>query len=194
MPQTPKQYEAVVIGVSAGGLAALEAVLSALGDSFSLPILIVQHISPDSESYLPYHFTPRCSLTVKEADDKEDIAPRTVYFAPPDYHMMVELDRTISLSVESRVNFSRPSVDVLFETAAEAYGEGLIGVILTGANNDGAAGLAKIKQLGGLAIVQTPETAQADAMPRAALEATHADHLLDLKDIGKCINLLGSAS
>ena len=108
--------------------------------------------------------------------------------------MMVELDRTISLSVESRVNFSRPSVDVLFETASEAYGTGLIGVILTGANNDGAAGLVKIKQLGGLAIVQSPETAQADAMPRAALDATRADHILNLKEIGKCLDLLGSAS
>ena len=194
MPQSQKHYEAVVIGVSAGGLAALEAVLSELGDSFSLPVLIVQHISPDSESYLPYHFASRCSLTVKEADDKEEIAPRTVYFAPPDYHMMVELDRTISLSVESRVNFSRPSVDVLFETASETYGTGLIGVILTGANNDGAAGLVKIKQLGGLAIVQSPETAQADAMPRAALDATRADHILNLKEIGKCLDLLGSAS
>ncbi|UZP66388.1 chemotaxis protein CheB [Desulfovibrio mangrovi] len=193
MSPHPKKYEAVVIGVSAGGLTALETILSALHASFSLPVLIVQHISPDAESYLPQHFATRCPLPVKEADDKEDIMARTIYFAPPDYHMMVELDRSISLSVERRVNFSRPSVDVLFETAAEAYGDGLIGIILTGANHDGAAGLARIKQLGGLTIVQAPETAQANAMPRAALEATQADHILTLKDIARQLNALEGA-
>jgi len=182
------KYEAVVIGVSAGGLAAMDKILPQLNSDFCLPILIVQHISPDSENYLPTHYNVRCSLKVKEAEDKEPISPGTIYFSPPNYHLMVECDKSVALSVDPKVNFSRPSVDVLFETAASTYKDKLIGVILTGANNDGAAGLVKIKKMGGTAIVQDPETAEADAMPKAAIEAADVDQVLSLKGIADFLN------
>ncbi|PSW07194.1 chemotaxis protein CheB [Photobacterium lipolyticum] len=185
-----RQYRAVVIGVSAGGLAALEKILPVLKPTFSLPVLVVQHISPTSENYLPIHFSNHCMLEVKEAEDKEHIEGSVVYFAPPNYHLMVECDRAIALSTDERVNFSRPSIDVLFETAAEAYQDELIGIVLTGANSDGAAGLIKIKQLGGLVVVQSPETAEAQAMPKAAIEAVEVDHILPLNEIGHFLNIL----
>lgn len=188
-----KQFEAVVIGVSAGGLSALEAVLPALDDSFLMPVLVVQHLSPDSESYLPLHLDVRCALHVKEAEDKELLRPGTVYIAPPNYHLMVEADKTLALSAEERVNFSRPSIDVLFKTAAEVFCDRLVGVILTGANSDGSAGLVKIKQFGGLVVVQAPETAVADTMPTAAIKAVDVDHVLPLGQIGLYLNLLNQS-
>lgn len=184
-------YAAVVIGVSAGGLAALDRILSKLDAHFSLPVLIVQHISPDSQNYLPIHYAGRCPLQVKEAEDKEPIRNGTVYFAPPNYHLMVECDRSIALSIDPKVNFSRPSVDILFETAADAFCSELVGVVLTGGNSDGAAGLAKIKSYGGLAVVQSPETAEVDAMPCAAIEAANPDYVLPLNEIGNFLNKLG---
>lgn len=185
-----KLYEAIAIGVSAGGLSALEKILPKLDKYIPMPVFIVQHISPDSDNYLPKHFDARSFVTVKEGEDKEKATPGTVYFAPPNYHLMVEYERTISLSTEGRVNYSRPSIDVLFDTAADAYGNKLIGVILTGANSDGALGLKKIKKFGGLTIVQSPETAEADAMPKAAIEAVEVDHILPLDEIGDFLNTL----
>ena len=185
-----RQGGAVVIGVSAGGIAALEQILPVLSSTFPLPVLVVQHVSPTAENYLPIHFSPRCALTVKEAEDKEPVEAGFIYFAPPNYHLMVEYDRTVALSIDARVNFSRPSVDVLFETAADVYQQGLIGVVLTGANCDGAAGLSRIKQLGGLAVVQSPETSEAEAMPRAAIETAEVDHILPLNQIGQFLNTL----
>jgi two-component system chemotaxis response regulator CheB len=178
------QYQAVVIGVSAGGLRALEAILPLLGEGFSMPVIVVQHISPDSESFLSHHFDMICPMHVKEAEDKEPLKSGTIYFAPPNYHTMVESDRCLALSTQERVNFSRPSIDVLFETAAETYRETLVGIILTGANSDGAAGLAKVKKCGGLCLVQSLDTAASDIMPRAALAAVEADFVLPLKQIG----------
>ena len=113
-----------------------------------------------------------------------------IYFAPPNYHLLVEYNQAIALSTEERVNFSRPSIDVLFETAADAYLDELVGVVLTGANSDGAAGMARIKQFGGLAVVQSPETAEAEAMPRAAIEAADVDYILPLNEIGCFLNSL----
>lgn len=183
-------YDAVVIGVSAGGLAALNRVLPALVQPHFIPVLVVQHLSPESESYLPVHLDLRCTLHVKEAEDKEPLETGTVYLAPPNYHLMVEMDRALALSTEARVNYSRPSIDVLFETAAEVFCHKLVGVILTGANSDGAKGLARIKAFGGLTVVQAPETALADAMPRAAMEAVAVDHVLPLEEIGPFLNAL----
>lgn len=183
-------YEAVVIGVSAGGLAALDRILPALRSDFCLPILIVQHIGADSDSYLPTHFDIRCPMKVKEAEDKERIQRGKIYFAPPNYHLMVEPDRCIALSIDEKVNYSRPSIDVLFETAAVTYRQKLIGVVLTGANQDGARGLARIKQYGGLTIVQDPDSAEVDTMPRAAMEATDVDRVLPLQDIAPLLNKL----
>lgn len=186
------KYRAIVIGVSAGGIAALEQILPALDKGVRLPILIVQHIGAESENYLVDHFKLCCPLAVKEADDKEIIQDATVYFAPPNYHMLIEPDHTIALSADRKINYSRPSIDALFETAAEAYCEQLVGVVLTGANADGAQGLAKIKEFGGLTIVQAPESAEVDTMPLAAIAATTVDHILPLADIGAFLSGLNS--
>lgn len=186
----PKLYEAVVIGVSAGGLSALDKILPRLDKHIPVPVFVVQHLSPDSDNYLPRHFNARSLVTIKEGEDKEMAVPGTVYFAPPNYHLMLEFERTMSLSIDARVNFSRPSVDVLFETAAETYGDKLIGIILTGANSDGSMGLKKIQLFGGLTIVQSPETAKADAMPKAAIKAVAVDYVLPLDEIGDFINML----
>jgi len=183
-----KLYDAVVIGVSAGGLAALEMILPRLDASIPVPVFVVQHIRPDADNFMAMHFDTHAKVKAKEAEDKEVPVHGTVYFAPPNYHLLVEFERTLALSTEERVNYSRPSVDVLFETAAEAYGEKLIGVILTGANHDGAQGLAMIKRCGGLTIVQSPETAEAEVMPVSAIEATEVDHVLPLDEIGDFIN------
>jgi len=177
-------FEAVVIGVSAGGLAALHVMLPLLPEDFGLPVIIVQHLHTASGGYLVQYLNGRCSMTVKQADEKEAIKPGMVYLATPNYHLLVEEDRTLSLTVDKRVNYARPSIDVLFETAALAYREKLIGVILTGANNDGSRGLKKIKEAGGLAVVQDPLNAEVDSMPRAALAATAVDYILPLDQIG----------
>ncbi|WP_083773494.1 chemotaxis protein CheB [Desulfofarcimen acetoxidans] len=176
-------YQAVVIGVSAGGFAALSFLLPSLPEDFSLPVIIVQHLHPASGSYIVQHLNNKCSLIVKQADEKESIKPGTVYLASPNYHLLVEEDRTFSLTVDNRVNYARPSIDVLFETAARAYGEKLIGIILTGSNNDGSKGLKRIKEGGGLAVVQDPLDAEVDSMPRAALAATAVDFILSLEQI-----------
>lgn len=183
-------YEAIVIGVSAGGLSALEIIFKELDADFCLPILIVQHLSPSSENYLPIHFAARYPQTFKEADDKEEIANSTIYFAPPNYHLLVECDHHLALSADARVNFSRPAIDVLFETAADVFVDKLVGVILTGASADGAIGLEKIKRYGGLTIVQDPQTAEAEAMPTAAIGATDVDQILSLEEIGRFLNSL----
>lgn len=159
---------AVVIGASAGAIQALSHILPDLPENYLVPILIVVHIPADG-SDLPQLFRAKCRLAVKEAEDKEPIRPGMIYFAPPDYHLLVEADRTISLSFDEPVLYSRPSIDVLFESAADAYGADLTGVILTGANEDGAEGLAAVAQAGGVALVEDPAGAFATAMPRGAL-------------------------
>lgn len=175
--------EAVVIGVSAGGLSALKLLLPALPASFPLPLAIVQHVGGHSDGFLA-DFLDRLSLIrVKEAEDKEPLCPGAAYLAPPGYHLLVERDRSVGLSVDARVNHCCPAIDVLFESAAEAYGPKLIGVILTGANGDGALGLKAVRRQGGIAIVQDPRDAQSPIMPRAALAATPADHVLPLDRI-----------
>ncbi|MBI5416334.1 chemotaxis protein CheB [Candidatus Poribacteria bacterium] len=183
-----KIYEAVVIGTSAGGLIALQIILSLLTPEFSLPILIVQHLHPDSKKILVNLLADICKLKVKEAYDKEKILPGTVYIAPPDYHLMIEDDRSFSLALTEPVNFARPSINVLFETAAEVYRDKLIGIILTGANDDGSQGIKKIKELGGLAIVQNPDEAEEKSMPEAAIKAVKVDFIMGLKEIGSFLN------
>lgn len=176
-------HEAVVIGTSAGGMSALTTILPALPRSFPLPVAVVQHLNPQSESFLAEYLDRIGALPTKEAEDKEPLQPGNVYVAPAGYHLLVESDRTFSLSVDARVNFCRPSIDVLFESAADAFGSSLIGIILTGANGDGSHGLMSIKARGGLAIVQDPDSAEASCMPRSALERTAADHTVALEDI-----------
>jgi two-component system chemotaxis response regulator CheB len=186
-----KRYEAVVIGSSAGGLNALKTLFRGLDQGFRLPLIIVQHISPDSDNYLIHILNDMRKLKVKEADEKEIPMPGMAYIAPPNYHLLVEPDHAFTLTVDERVNYARPSIDVLFETAAEAYRHKLIGIILTGANNDGSKGVKRIKEMGGLVIVQDPDTAEVDSMPRAAMLATTVDHLLPLEEIAALLNKLG---
>lgn len=181
MSATPP--EAVVIGASAGALEALSIILPALPASFDLPIFVVVHVPPDKKSILAELFDAKCKVKVREAEDKEPVAGGTVYFATADYHLLVEADKTLSLSNEEPVLYSRPSIDVLFESAADAYGPGLIAVVLTGANQDGAAGLAAVVRAGGVAIVQTPQGAYAAAMPEAAIAAAPGARVLSLDQI-----------
>ncbi|HEX3993318.1 MAG TPA: chemotaxis protein CheB [Acetobacteraceae bacterium] len=175
--------EAVVIGSSAGALEALSVILPALPASYRLPVIVVVHVPADRRSVLAELFRAKCRISVREAEDKEPIVGGTVYFAPPDYHLLVEKENRLSLSSDAPVFFSRPSIDVLFESAADAYGAALIAVILTGANQDGAAGMSAVVEAGGLAIVQDPAHAFARAMPEAALTMCSDARVLSLDDI-----------
>jgi two-component system chemotaxis response regulator CheB len=170
--------EAIVIGGSAGALPVLEHVLPAIPRDCAIPVAIVIHVLPTRPSLLVGVLGAHCALPVKEAEDKESVRGGVVYVAPPGYHLLIERDRTFALSVDEPVNYSRPAIDVLFESAADAYQARLAGVVLSGANQDGARGLAVIKARGGLAVVQSPEDAAARTMPDAALAAVRADHVL----------------
>ncbi len=187
---TDKSYEAVVMGVSAGGLHALETVLPQLPADFSLPVMIVQHRTRTSDDFLLRFLDELCLLRIVEAEDKVGVQKGYIYLAPPGYHLQVEMDRSLSLSVDPPVNWSRPSVDVLFETAADVYRDKLVGVVLTGANRDGSAGLARIKQLGGLGVIQDPETAEAPQMPQGAIDVAGGDRILSLVRIGQFLATL----
>jgi len=173
----------VAIGASWGGLAALQTLLRGLNGDFAAPICVAQHRSARSDdSLLPALLGQRTALTVRDAEDKADLRPGTVLIAPPDYHMLVERG-DVALSTDAPVAYSRPSIDVLLESAAAAYRDRLVGVVLTGANADGAAGLARVAELGGIAIVQDPETAERAEMPRAALTAVPSARVLPLAAI-----------
>jgi two-component system chemotaxis response regulator CheB len=177
------RFDLVAIGASWGGLEAIETVLSALPDSFETPIAIAQHRAVDSGSgALSRMLALRSGVDVCEAGDKDAIEPRRVYVAPPDYHLLVEPDG-FALSTEGPVQHSRPSIDVLFETAADTYGHRLIGVVLTGANADGAAGLVAIKRSGGVCIAQDPASAERPEMPAAAVATGVADYVLPLDEV-----------
>jgi two-component system chemotaxis response regulator CheB len=176
-------YGAVVIGASAGGTKALQQILPRLPGNFPLPISIAQHLHPQQEGAAIIHYSGGSALTVKDADEKETLRSGFVYFAPPNYHLLIETDHTFSLSIDPKVNFTRPSVDVLFESAADAYGAQLIGIVLSGANQDGAAGLRYIKQRGGLTIVQAPADAEVGYMPQAAIAAAHPEQILTASSI-----------
>jgi two-component system chemotaxis response regulator CheB len=177
------RFEAIVIGASAGALEALSAILPDLPAQFLLPVLIVVHVPSDKRSVLVELFQAKCGIQVQEAEDKELMKGGTVYFAPPDYHLLVEKDKTLSLSSDEPVLYSRPSIDVLFESAADALGPQLIGVVLTGANQDGANGLSAVVKAGGVALVQRPDVAFASEMPRAAIEACPEAQVMTLDEI-----------
>lgn len=172
--------EAVAIGASAGGIDALFTLLEDLQPPVAAPIVIVLHLPEQHESKLVEVFANRSLVPVAEAQPHAPVEPGTVYFAPPGYHLLVESDRSFSLSCDPPVLFSRPSIDVLLESCAEAYGEGLLGVVLTGASEDGARGLARVKALGGVAAVQDPATAAHPVMPEAALRRADPDFVLPL--------------
>ncbi|MFC3443405.1 chemotaxis protein CheB [Sphingobium rhizovicinum] len=175
--------EAVAIGASAGAVQALLHILPALPADTPVPILIVVHVPPDRSNALVTLFQDRCRLRVKEAEDKEAIAHGTVYFAPSDYHLLVEAERTLALSSDEPVNHSRPAIDVLLETAADAFGPALTAIIMTGANHDGADGVRAVAAAGGVVIVEDPATAQVPTMPTAALAACPSARVMPLNDI-----------
>ena len=182
------RYEAVVMGVSYGGLKALENILPIISSDFPAPIMVVQHQDPLADDFLAKHLNRLSQVQVKVAEEKEKAVAGVVYLAPANYHLLVEDNHTLSLSIDEKVNFARPAIDVLFERGADAWQARLIGIILTGANHDGSQGLQRIKKLGGLAIVQDPQTAQAQAMPESALAATEVDYVLQLGEIGYFLN------
>jgi two-component system chemotaxis response regulator CheB len=177
------RIDAVVIGASAGGVQALSVLLPALPSSLRAAVFIVLHLPRDKPSVLPEIFRSKCLLPVCEAEDKLPVLPGNVYFAPANYHMLVDEGPQLALSADDPVHHSRPSIDVLFESAADVYKHRLVGIILTGANEDGAVGLARVKDAGGMTIVQEPESAQAPMMVRSALALRPADFVLPLDKI-----------
>jgi len=169
--------------VSAGGLFALTTILSGLPRDFSLPVIIVQHRSREETTLLEEVISHKCLIRVKQADEKEAIAAGAVYFAPPDYHLLIEHDRSFSLSVEAPLNYSRPAIDILFETAAAAYQSSLLAIILTGASSDGSEGVKSVKRMGGTTIAQDPAEADYPFMPQSAIATGMTDRILSLQQI-----------
>lgn len=185
--------KAVVIGGSAGAVQALLRILPALPADYPQTVLIVVHVPPGRDNALVPLLAGRCVVAVKEAEDKEPARPGVVYFAPADYHLLVEADGTLSLSSDEPVNMSRPAIDVLFESAADAFGPELTAVVLTGANHDGAAGLKAVMAAGGAAVVEDPAGAYAAAMPLAALQACAQAKSMNLDAITSHLLRLGTA-
>ncbi|MGQ7871204.1 chemotaxis protein CheB [Sunxiuqinia sp. sy24] len=176
-------YKAIVIGTSYGGLEALKVILPRLEKGFPLPVIIVLHIGDHNNDVFIRLLNELCPLHVKEAESNEPILPGQVYFAPPNYHLLIEDDLMFSLSTDEKLNYSRPSIDILFESAAWAYKRELIAVILTGANSDGANGMKTIKSFGGKTVIQNPCHAISPIMPRFALKIAKPEIRLDLEDI-----------
>lgn len=181
---------AIAIGASAGGVEALSTLLPALPMRLAVPVFVVLHLPRGRDSLLVEIFGPKCVVPIVEAEDKQPAVPGTVYLAPPDYHLLVEEGRSLALSVDEPVHFSRPSIDVLFESAAEVYRERLLGIILTGGNEDGAAGLDAVRRAGGLTAVQRPDSAYASLMPLSALKRVPADFVLDLEEMANGLRSL----
>lgn len=184
------KYEAVVIGTSAGGIDALKAVLTRMKKPSRVPIVIVQHLSPKFESHLPAILTEHTGHFVVEVNEKESLKPGIVYVAPPNYHVLIEKDLTFTLTVDKRVSYARPSIDLLFDTASDTFADKLIGVILTGANHDGAEGFKLLIENGGYGIVQDPQMAYATEMPLAASRYAEKNNIKDINKIGTLIDRL----
>ena len=172
----------IAIGASWGGVQAIGILLRGLPGDLPVPIVIAQHRGEDSPSHLAEALGRRSAISVAEAVDKAVMHPGHAYLAPPGYHLLVDRG-SLSLSTDDEVRFSRPSIDVMFESVADAYGEDAVGVILTGASDDGAAGLARIRRRGGVTVVQEPATAERRTMPEAALARAHVHRVLALDDI-----------
>lgn len=190
---TGEAMKAVAIGGSAGAVQALLRILPGLPADYPQTVLIVVHVPPGRDNALVPLLASRCVIAVKEAEDKEPAQPGVAYFAPANYHLLVETDGTLSLSSDEPVNMSRPAIDVLFESAADAYGPGLTAVVLTGANHDGAQGLKAVAAAGGAAVVEDPAGAYAAAMPLAALQACSEAKTMNLDAIASHLLGLGTA-
>ena len=186
-------YDLVVVGTSWGGLAALRTLVGALPDSFRMAVTLVQHRHKDSDHVLRALLQERSPLIVCEVEDKMPLEEGHIYVAPPDYHTLIEPGH-FALSTEAPVRFSRPSIDVTFNSAADAYAHRVVGIVLTGANPDGASGLRRISDLGGLAIIQDPKTAESPTMPEAAQKAVPRARVMPLQRIGEYLATLPSGN
>jgi two-component system, chemotaxis family, protein-glutamate methylesterase/glutaminase len=180
----------IVIGVSAGGTEALCEVLGKLSASFPLPVAVVQHLHPEQDGYMIEHFNKIWQMNVEEAIDKTIIKNGNIYFAPPNYHLLIEDESTFALSSDEKVCYARPSIDVLFESAADVYGESTLAIILTGANSDGADGIKYIKQKGGTTIAQDPAEAYSPVMPQSAINTGKIDKVLTLSEISNILQVI----
>ena len=185
-----RRIEALVIGASAGGISALRAILPALSPRLSMPVVVVVHMPDVRDSMLAEVFQPHLRIPSRQAQDKQQLDAGVVYFAPPGYHLSIERERCFSLSQEEPVHFSRPAIDILMESAADAYGARLAGILLTGASNDGAAGMAAIGAAGGLTIVQDPASAEIPTMPAAAIRLRAPDLVLPLPELRTLLTML----
>jgi two-component system, chemotaxis family, protein-glutamate methylesterase/glutaminase len=175
----------VVIGGSAGAVEALSLLLPQLPPRPGWPVVMVQHLHRWQENPITAVYQPHTALPVHEAEDKTPLQPNHIYFAPPNYHLLINDDATLALSIDPKVNFARPSIDVLFESAVDTYGGGVVGVLLTGANQDGTVGLKRIKQAGGIVLVQDPTTAVAPTMPQHAIDNLEVDFVLPVAQLGQ---------
>lgn len=180
----------VVIGASAGGLNALQLILSRLGSMFHYPVLVCKHLGVGDEVGVVDLLASQTGVRVLLAEDKMQIVGGCIYVAPGNYHLQAEHDGTLSLSIDERVCHSRPAIDVLFETAAEVYEDKVTAVVLTGANSDGAAGVKAVKQAGGQVIVESPDSAEVSIMPKAAIDTGCADKILSLAGIADYLQQL----
>lgn len=185
-----RTIEAVVIGASMGGLDAISRIVSCLSADISFTVIIVLHRLKNLHNLLPGLLASKTKVPVKEADEKEKVESGHIYVAPADYHLLIEDDKTFSLDASEKVNYSRPAIDVTFESASGVWKEKLLGIVLTGANHDGSAGLSKIIKAGGEAIVQDPDEAHNPTMPASALRASQTPNVLTLQEICNLLDLL----
>lgn len=188
---TDRSFDAVVIGVSAGGFHALSRVLSEIPAGFALPIIVAQHRSSAGSDYLATFLDKKSSLRVKDAEEEELLLPATVYLAPPDLHLLVRNDGRLRLSADPSINGSPPSIDALFSSAAGVFQDRLIGLVMTGANSDGTTGLKAVQDYGGLTVVQDPDTADSKFMPLSALRLITPDRVVDLSRLGTFLSQFG---
>lgn len=188
------RYKLIVIGTSAGGVTAIQEILQSLSLDVTIPIVITQHLPPQFNVNIATVFGSYSKGIVREAIDKDVLQAKHVYFSPPGYHLLIESKGSLALSQDEPVHYSRPSIDLMFESAANAFGSDLIGILLTGANYDGASGLKHIKDLGGYTIVQNPLTAEVDTMPREAIEMHQPDKVLNLNEIAEHLSEICSGA
>ncbi|HEY0463135.1 MAG TPA: chemotaxis protein CheB [Polyangiaceae bacterium] len=186
--------EALIMGASAGAVEALSQLLPAVPESARIPVVVIVHLPPNRASLLPEVFAARCLARVLEPEDKQPVTAGSIWFAPANYHLLFEADRSFAFSTDLPVNFSRPSIDVSFESAADVFGERLCCVVLTGANDDGAQGASVVRQKGGLVIVQDPNTAEAKQMPNAAISRSNPQIIASLPEIADLIRLATGAA
>jgi two-component system chemotaxis response regulator CheB len=188
-----KQTELVVIGGSSGSLEVVLGILRVLPEHYPVPILLVIHRSTDQESLLHEVLSLKSNMAVREVEEKEEIRPSTVYVAPADFHVLIEKDKTFSLDYSEKISYSRPSIDVSFISAAEVFQEHLMGILLSGANDDGAQGIQEIKKQGGYCVIQDPADAVVDYMPAQALKRVQPDAVLSGRAISDFLNIIYTA-